>query len=270
MTKSKLPTLPSPASLREPTAPEVTAIERATAAQTVRPARATLDVHRKDNNRVISNPHTQGQGWWATVMETFGTASEEFTNDSISKLSSVLERCDGDPHGLALNSALALIGGITPQDEAQAAIAVQIAVTHAASIHMTSKALSNANAGHVEVAASFAGIATKLSRTMVAHVEALTKLRGGGRQVIEHRYINVNGNAVVGDNAQGLFGGPPQGVENGNQHQPHERLDSLRQPLAALPCLQQGWDPLPVASDEGAEALPSTRGPESRRAHGGG
>ena len=262
------PALPKP---RAPTAAELVANGAAKAAQAKRPTRATLHLtDQGGGSSVISNPHTDAEGWWASVQEVFGTSSPEFVNDAILKLSTVLGRCDGATGEHGMNAALALIAGIEPQDEAQAAIAVQIAIAHSASVQMTGMALLNANAGHVEAAASFAGIATKLSRTMVAHVEALTKLRGGGRQVIEHRYINVNGNAVVGDNTQAIFGGTPQGVENGKWRQPHGLPDSVRAPSPALLCPEQSREALPVTRDEGAEALPTPRRIEPRRAHGGG
>ena len=254
MTKSitKRPASKPAVTLREPTAAEVKAGTAAVASQAARAARPSVDLKISGGVGGLSNPYSDGKGWWAMVQEAFATTSTEFANDSIAKLTTVLQRCEGSSLGPALNAALALIGGIGPEDEAQAAIAVQIAVAHAASVHMTSRALANASAGHVEAGASFAGMATKFSRTMVAHVEALTKLRGGGRQIIEHRYINVTAEtAVVGDHAQTIVGGRPQ-VEHGNENRSHAKLDHVCASFAPMPCPEPGRDALPVPGCERA------------------
>ena len=259
------------APLRQPTSEETVTIQCARSSQATRPARALISRKVGDSGGVVlSNPHADGEGWWATLQETFGTTSPEFVNDAISKLTVILGKCDAGSEGEKLNASLALIAGIAPENEAQAAIAVQIAASHAASIQMTSRALLNANAGHVEAAAVFANMGTKLSRTMVAQVEALTKLRGGGRQVIEHRYINVNGNAVVGDHAQAVFGGnpQPQGGQSESAHQPREPIHILDEPGPSLPCSQSAGNALPGASNAGAKEMPTSRRQEPGRAQG--
>ena len=72
---------------------------------------------------------------------------------------------------------------------------------------------------------TYTNMATKVSRTEATHIDTLGKLRFGVKQTHEVRYAYVNGNAVVGDGAQAVFGGvethpsPPCDRKFG---QPHE------------------------------------------------
>lgn len=253
--------------LRGPTSAEARAIVAATTSLAERPGRASVNISVKDGTRELSNPHSDGDGWATALQDAFASSSLHFTNDSILKLHRILDQCGGSGSE-PINAALALIGGIAPQDELQTAIAIQIVVNHAASIQMMDIAIRNANAGHFEAAAAYTGMGTKIGRTMMANAETLAKLRGGGRQVIEHRYINVNAaNAVLGDNTQSVFGlAHAQGAISENDHQPRDKLAIAHAPLAPVLCAEQGRGPVPVAGDEGAQAVSPTRRQEPRRA----
>lgn len=252
-----------------PTLGEARAITLALSSQANRPARAKLSIERKpDKAVVVSNPHNDQSGWLATVQKTFGSSSEEFVNDCVVKLLKTFEHCYGVGDQEGINAGLALIAGIAPEDEFQAAIAVQVATTHAASIHLTARALHNSNTGHVEAAAVLVGMATKLSRTMVAHVEALAKLRGGGRQIVEHRYIQVNGNAVVGDQTQAIFGDAnPQGGKSESERQAHGSTGGTGE-CPSLPGPQSPREALPAGGGAWTEEVPQPRREGHRRAHG--
>lgn len=252
--------------LRAPMRAEAKAIVAARQSLSARPGRASINLEIKDNIAQQSNPHSDGTGWMIALQDAFASSSVHFANDTMIKMHGILSQCGG-AGSAQVNAALALIGGIAPQDELQAAIATQIVINHTASIHMLVTALKNTNAGHFEAAASYTGMATKLSRTMTTHIEALAKLRGGGRQVIEHRYINVNAeNAVVGDNTQAVFGHPKGGKKIGKSRQPHEPIALAHEPGAAMPCPEPAGEAVSVARDEGPEALSPTRRQEPRRA----
>jgi hypothetical protein len=69
-----------------------------------------------------------------------------------------------------------------------------------------------------------AGIATKLQRTFVAQVEALSKLRRGGEQkvTVEHVHVHAGGQAIVG--AVTSTPGPGGGGEHSrNRSQAHAK-----------------------------------------------
>lgn len=262
---------PTKAPLRGPTPNEAASIERAKTRQASRPGRSSLTVNKVEGASVnISNPHTDGSGWWESVRENFGTTSDDFANDCLIKLSHTLQHCDGTGTQTSLNAALALIGGVSPEDELQAAIAVQIALAHVTSIHLTARGLRNYSAGHVETSAVLMGMATKASRTMVAHVEALAKIRGGGRQVIEHRYIQVNGNAVVGDGTQAVFGGiTPEGGKSGSDRQAQGTTGLVGCGPAMLSAQSPG-EALPTGGNAGTETVPKSRRKGHGRANGAG
>lgn len=271
MTKpKKTKTAPAP-DLRDPTPAEIKAGQEAAEQQAARPGRATVNWLVSGDAVFVENPHTDARAWHDSLMEAFATSSGDFANDTLLKLNSVLGQIGGGTGSARLNAALALIGGLAPTDEGQTAIAVQIAATHAASMNMTARAVQNANSGYLEAASSYTNMATKLSRTMAAHIEALTKLRGGGRQVIEHRYYQVNAeNALVGDNSQAIFQAPAEGGKNANPRQPREALALAHEPGAEMPCPQPAGEAVPVAGHAREEAMSTSRGEEPRRAHGAG
>lgn len=104
--------------------------------------------------------------------------------------------------------------------------------------------------------------ATKLGRTAVAQVEALSKLRGGGKQQVEVRHVYVNGNAVIGDGAQAVFGDARGGgVRGENLNRPHAQ--GIEHLPGAPVTPMRGEDPegrgVPVTGGEGADPLPDAR-----------
>lgn len=212
---------------------------------------------------VIRNPHTDGAGWHAHMTDSFGTSSEAFSNQSFVRIANAVADSQKPPTELQANAALALMGAIAPRDELEAAIAEQIIAAHMASLDFLHRARLNAGE-YVETAAAYTSMATKVSRTMTAHVETLARLRSGGKQIHEVRYVYVNGPAVIGDNAQAVFGGPEGGVRTENVDQPHGQPALAYIPGSPVPALRSedpGRDALSRAGDPGAEALQEPRGP---------
>ena len=105
-------------------------------------------------------------------------------------------------------------------------------------------------------------LATKAARTFTAQLEALTKLRTGGKQVVEHRHVyidNRGGQAVITENVN-------SGVaENGTTRSIQSHGKGSFGP-AMLGADSSGYA-LPIPGDQGAEALPDARG-KGRRAKG--
>jgi len=176
-------------------------------------------------------PHGDPVLWGVQLAEVFATGSAAFTNDSYNTLLAATSTV-GSPEGSrsqvnAMGAALALIQAIDPRDELEAALAVQMAMTHEAA----QRALVNASKSEMmDHAVKMGGLATKLSRTFVAQVEALSKLRNAGKQVVEvthvHKHVHVGpgGQAIVGDVHYGAGGGV--GIESGGQPQPHALADA--------------------------------------------
>lgn len=250
----------TPSRLRDPTTREAAAIQNAHEKSAMRPARVSMSVTTTGEGGVsISNPHSDSAGWTAHIEETFGTSSEAFSNQAFARmLSSVVDR-KTPATDVQANAALAIMGAIAPANELEAIIGEQIIAAHSASLDFLCRARLNAGE-YRDTAAIYANMATKVSRTMAAHIEALTRLRSGGRQRIEVVY--VNGPAIIGDNAQTVFagGGPGDGEQIVGQPHATEALAHIAA-ATGLPMRRQdpAGDALPGASREGPDAVPDAR-----------
>jgi hypothetical protein len=60
-------------------------------------------------------------------------------------------------------------------------------------------------------------IATRANNSMSNVVEALTRLKTGGRQRIEVHYVQVAGNAVIGNGTKAVFADGGGQLPNGNR-----------------------------------------------------
>lgn len=169
----------------------------------------------------VGNPHSDVEGWSAHLKDAFGTTSHAFTDQAFGRLE-VIARAKDTPaaKGAPMNGALALMGAIAPADELEAAIGEQIVAAHLVSMEFLAKAKHTDTIPKLE---AYTNMATKLSRTMAVHVETLAKLRSGGKQTHEVRYVYVNGPAVFGDGTQAVFAGEGGGGFCGKAGQPHGR-----------------------------------------------
>lgn len=262
---------------REPTAAEREVIAAAQALESARPARAEIKTTRKkkpgDDTLILSvgPPHNDVAGWHTHLRHTFGTSSHDFPTIAVRRMEPVLREV-GTPYASdeRINAALAVFGAIAPENELQALVAEQIVTTHELSMTMMGRARG---ADTLQKAEAFTNMATKLSRTMATHIEALAKLRHGGKQqvVVKHEY-HVSGHAIVGDGTQAILqqggGGAP-----GIAAQPHGAPDvgalgfAPGLPLRGEDALRYA---LPAGGYEGAHALPDARGQEPRSAAGSG
>jgi hypothetical protein len=99
---------------------------------------------------------------------------------------------------IAVNSALAYIEAVAPEDEVQAALAVQMACTHSAAMAV----LARLGGGHgiARNVVARATAAARLLRVYAEQVEVLRRLRRGPDQVIRIERVDVHdgGQAVVG------------------------------------------------------------------------
>lgn len=264
--KAKADDIPAPK--REPTARERRAIEAAKAAQAARPARAEVVLDAvKDNTVKLSLPHTDRGGAQALIYEALGTASHGFADNSLMALINSVTPKAADLGQQHYDAGLALMGAIAPANELETAIGLQIVATHYAALDMTQRARLNAGE-YVNSAAAYTNMAAKFSRTMAAHLEALAKLRNGGTQTHEVRYVYVNGPAAFGPGATAAaYGGGGGGA--GNLDQSHAPLAIGSDGGEACPPM---WsqDPeryaLSGAGGDGSETLQDARRRQPRRA----
>lgn len=179
---------------REPSTGEKRAIKRARDNHGKRPTRPEIKSGLNEAGAVhLETAHSDYDGGAYQMQDAFGSSSHQFVSDSLLDLVNIVG-VDSDSVG----SAVSLIAGVNPQNELESALAQQMAITHEL---MKTIACRVKGADQIDVLNAYGNLTTKLSRTFTGQVEALTKLRTGGKQVVEHRYIYVGegGQAIVAD-----------------------------------------------------------------------
>lgn len=157
------------------------------------------------------------QGNQAQFLDAFGTCSNEFAQLQCRQLAMIC-RENGILSQDDMNGLLAMVDGMRPDNEAEAALAVQITASHAFSMRMLRKAGEMERLDFME---RYMNAAAKLQRTMVAQIEALAKLRRGGEQsvIVKHVHVHDGAQAIVGNVHAG---GSRRGINgiNGKAHAP--------------------------------------------------
>jgi hypothetical protein len=222
-----------------------------------RPSRLAVKVENPEPGKVVVNaPHSDGLAMRALCNETFGTSSAAFADVALSRLGGVVCGAGKAPIEDQINAALAMLGAIAPQNELEAALAEQIIGAHALSMDLLFQAKNSQNTARTE---AYVNMATKTQRTTATLVETLSKLRTGGKQQVEVRYVYVDARG-----SQNLIsaGGMPQGPI-GNLGQSH----ATAIPDASGPAMR-GSDaiglPMSVAGSEGPEPVPDAWRHQSR------
>jgi hypothetical protein len=112
----------------------------------------------------------------------------------------------------------------------------------------------------------YANVAVKATRTYVAQAEALAKLRSGGKQQVEVRYVYVDargGQNIIGSQIGSGGGGATDAIG----HQPHVPGLAFA-PGATVWSPDPARDRVPAAGNEGEKTLPAARRQESGSAEG--
>jgi hypothetical protein len=153
----------------------------------------------------------------AQLRDLFGTVSDAFVCGQLDALFHTFSQGLGRPPEQAqLEAALALIAGVRPRNELEAALAVQMAATHAIALRLNRRLMKTD-----PVMSDFldAGIiASKFMRAFAAQVEALSRLRRPAMQVVRVERIDIShgGQAVIGNisRGEGAPGGPEFSARN--------------------------------------------------------
>ena len=243
---------------RDPSSEEATAIANARTRYYELPVRAQVQT-RLDASGVtfVESQHKDAGGHSAMLCTAFGSNCHPFVDSALAQVMKAAgERGQTATEGQT-NAALAFIGAVAPADEMEASIAVQMFATNSLAMEMLSRARHTSDR---LATAEYTNMATKLSRTFIAQVEALSKLRRGGEQVVKYIHVHEGGQAVVaGTIHQG-------GRVNGKgADQPHEQATDA--PMPALSRPDPARDGVPLASDAEREMLPARR-EEHRGAEG--
>jgi len=134
-------------------------------------------------------------------MESLGTVSYDFVQGLMDQVA-ILSRTNGQVSENQLNFMLAFISGLEPRNEAEAMLALQMAVVHSATI-AASRYLASAKM--LPQYDSATNALTKLTRTYASQMETLNKYRRGGEKTVnvKHVHINDGGQAIVGNVSTG-------------------------------------------------------------------
>ncbi|MXO63430.1 hypothetical protein [Qipengyuania oceanensis] len=244
---------------REPTEAEAVAIDAARERRSNRPVRVQYNERERDGGTVrLESPHSDDEGNADHLADVFATSSEPFVSRSLVHLANMTSD-NGSGDGFAgscegLNRDLALIGAIQPQNELEAALAVQMASVHELSLELLRRARK---AKTVEGMQAYGNQATKMTRTFAAQMKALSDWRRGGEQVVRHVHVYEGGQAIVAGTINA--GGQKTGFTAFKPHEQH----------IEGPCGPEvlGYDArgyaMPATSDEGPEPVQSARRQDS-------
>ncbi len=144
--------------------------------------------------------HANGACGFTLLMEGLGTADADFANGilkQIVNISSPGPKTDID----AANFVLGAVTGISPNDEVEAMLAMQMAAVHLATMTFARRL---AHVENIPQQDSAERAFNKLARTFAGQVEALKRYRSKGEQRVYVERVDVRdgGQAIVG-NVQG-------------------------------------------------------------------
>lgn len=204
---------------------------------------------------MLDAPHSNAEGWLCQLVTSMGTGSEVLSNllrgHLINARGGGTPKTEEEAQRLAedLREGMAFVDAIGPRSELEAIMAVQMFATHCATMKVT-RHLHRADT--LEQLEAHGKLMSKMARTFSAQAETLQKIRTGGKQQVEVRYVYVDARTQTVVNGGG---GEPQMLPQG--HATGTAAAPLGLPLW---CADAGGDALPVASREGAEALQDARG----------
>jgi hypothetical protein len=191
------------------------------------------------------------------MMDNLGSVSNAWVTRSLMSLINMAAARGKPASSDDINAALAFIAAIDPQNEMEAALAMQMFATHDLSMEMMRSAK---HAGLVCQIESYGNLATKMARTFTGQIEALAKLRRGGEQIVRHIHVdNRGGQAVI---AETLNTG---GAGNGKiADQPYGQSAIL----SALPGPDEAGNGVPISCDARPETMSHPRRNVPRRPSG--
>ena len=146
----------------------------------------------------VCPPDGQEEIWWERLKKALGTTSSDFVKATLVQIQNASRLPSGGVSEASVNAVLALIEGAAPKDEVEAALAIQLACTHAVTMAVLSR-LDGAFGGDRGMAIR-AAAAARLLKAFATQVEVLRRLRNGGSQFVrvEHVHINNRAQALIG------------------------------------------------------------------------
>jgi len=118
------------------------------------------------------------------------TSCPDLESYAVTQLFNVLKPKDSTDATVQVNAAITMLRGIAPTNELEAMLAAQMIATHHLSMNLAQRTIT---AEGVLQYQAHGNLATKFARTFTAQIEALSKLRRGGEQVVRHIHVDNRG-----------------------------------------------------------------------------
>jgi len=222
------------------------------------PRRPRSTVEMNDGLLQISpHPDEDGKFYAAGTYAAVGSESTDFLNTILDDVVRAV-RPDRGITEQGYNAALAVLAAVEPRNEVEALLAGQMIAANAGAMDCARRM---ASAKYIEHASTYGGLANKFMRTFTAQMEALSKLRRGGEQVIKYVHVHEGGQAVIGSTINQHQGG---GVKD-ETGQCHGQATDAR--LAALSGPDPARDGMPIPGNA-ERAMSYARRDESGGAEG--
>jgi hypothetical protein len=194
---------------------ERAAIDQATKRTRARARRVEMRIEDRGSKRRMYAYHSDEDGRLYRLADTFGTRSLQFVNSMLKGIGRATEDHTqsngfgpGSPDQSAFNAALAVIDGVRPNDEIEAMLAAQMAVTNVALLDLVAR-MREAIAGHLYQGKGgtqrldvLGNLTNKFMRTYAMQVEALARKRrkvGEQRVTVKHVHVHSGAQAIVGN-----------------------------------------------------------------------
>jgi hypothetical protein len=150
----------------------------------------------------FSKPYPPDGGeklWWDRLKAALGTTSSDFVNATLVQIQNASRMPSGGISETSVNAVLAFIEAAEPKNEIEAALAIQMACTHAVTMAVLSRA-GGAHGGDRHVA-MMASAGARLLNAFASQVETMRRLRNGGTQIIRVERIEVSetAQAIIGN-----------------------------------------------------------------------
>lgn len=217
----------------------------------------------------VSSPHTDDVGWSAQMSDALATCDGrvasflQMTASSGAPTQDIQSQTDANRYGEEVEEILAFAAENAPNNPVETALLIQMAACHRASMTMVRGVQT---APRRDQQADSVRLMNQTMRTFAAQAEALHKLRTGGKQQVEVRYVYVDARTqTVVNGGSGDGGGAPK------SQQPHAPALLAGPPVAGgLPVwgADAGGDAVPIACDPGQAPLPDARRQESGSTEG--
>ena len=206
----------------------------------------------------IGADHSDHDGWLLRLQDAFGTCSDCFPLSQLNLIVSVSKDSAGTYDTTKVNALIAAVEGAKPENELQAMLAVQMAITH----EIAAQALRRmVRVDQIPQYDSAGSMAVKLLRTFTAQAECLSKLQRGGEQVVRVVHVHPGAQAIVGNVVNGAAGAGG-GATDDNSNQPHAKAQLPAPSARPMPEVWRSHperSALPIASGDEQEAVPNAR-----------